>query len=751
MATVCSIKDSRRYESRVYDKIAKKYSTIYNLETNSKPGEIQFKEDRISLDDFMISEYPELMDLYLNNDFSKQDAHVAVMKLVARIPKILNNAKDKKMDILDDNNDKIKSIRFSTAMSEIGIRTIDVSNHLDMLEAQETEEDYIYYVEGLVVPKEDSYVAALEDDLVIIKEDKPFTKEQKENEPKANLDEPVNYSFVGQNTNSNTIHKDLNVLSMSPTVFTNQGTSIEKTLSNANEFYFKVERLLISDFQFAKMNNLKLKINNEEVVLTAMNMNELNREDFGSRTSVGTANNKGRIISVVTNRSGVPFRFNQDGKYDPSGQVAYQLLPDPSKYIGSNPAPFSSTHINSINHIAKLQGKSYKEAEKIYRAELLLLDKIRKEVLKRKDNDANTSNKNPIQFEINGGTLGFSKGKSTNKTKVSDINMDNTKTKIILTNTEDKVKGFDINRLYLINIDGYHGQPLRLTTSSIDSSILYDDVNLADYLTDLMTLDFDGLNKYDLKKKVDQYMFFGDAGFTMSVTRDSNGNENYDLYFKGKLIDLNSEGARDLVRSKFSEINTYQQITSIKGRNVISPKDVYTEEDIDSLVRVESNGGVKYYSLSKMKFKTSSASKSQVLNTFKIEKIKKENGVNTLEKSSLSYYNFIKNNTTTKAELTIDNKLEKVGAYLTYEPTEKTLNSVGATKVDKQFEEIKKVVGEKEASKNVPTEEGSMYLFDENNDANSREYLHSEITPQLLKELGYSDIRANIIMNSICG
>ena len=749
MATVCSIKDNHRYTSRVYDSIVSRYNEIYEI-TKDQGIFDEVDYEKISLKEFMISEYPKLMEIYLSKDFSTSDAHENVMRLIAMIPKILDKGMSQKLDVLSDNgNDVVGSVKFSTAMSKIGISVADVSNHLDMLSAQETAEDYIQLIQKLVVPSTDnSYAEDVNSNLKNITEEEPLTKEQKENEPNRTIGEPINYSFVGQNTNYNTVPKDYNIVTIAPTPYSSASTNQEQSLGSKQEFYFNVRRNLIAAFNKAKISNTEFQIDGKSVFITAMNIEELPRSDYG--TGTGTyADLKDRVVNVYTDREGVPFRFNKDGLFDRSGEVAYDLLPKANSVKG-NSVNLNIYEKSGVKHLAMLEGISYLEAEKMYSDQLILLDSLRRKVLDRKSNP-NNNELTSVQFELNGGTLGFSTGDSKNRNKVSDINLDN-KSKIIISKVEDKVRGFDLNRLYIVDIDGYHGQPARIHTNSVDTSMIYDDVFLADYLTDLMTLDFENVSRLELKNIIDQYLFLeNEDKFKIFVTKDSEGKENYKIYFEGQLIDHTSPNAREEIRSKFSEINLYQEVTNITDKKIIFAKKEYSQDDIDSIVMVKNKNGTKYYNLSKMKFKTASSGNSNVLKSFKIKRIKKENGVNSLEEdASLSYSNFIRNNTYTKANLSLDRKLEKMGAYVTYEPTQSTLESVGATKVKQEIASIEEVVGKDSESKNEESTEGSMYLSNQLTDEEGRRYSYGEINAKLLEELGYDEFDAELILAAKC-
>ena len=81
-----------------------------------------------------------------------------------------------------------------------------------------------------------------------------------------------------------------------------------------------------------------------------MNIEELPRSDYG--TGTGTyADLKDRVVNVYTDREGVPFRFNKDGLFDRSGQVAYDLLPKANSVKG-NSVNLNIYEKSGVKHLA---------------------------------------------------------------------------------------------------------------------------------------------------------------------------------------------------------------------------------------------------------------------------------------------------------------------------------------------------------------------------------------------------------------
>ena len=116
MATVCSIKDNHRYTSRVYDSIVSRYNEIYEI-TKDQGIFDEVDYDKISLKEFMISEYPKLMEIYLSKDFSNYRYTVNYRSDIIVIKYLIN--KIKKLNIFGHTNELIKLINKSIKIQKI--------------------------------------------------------------------------------------------------------------------------------------------------------------------------------------------------------------------------------------------------------------------------------------------------------------------------------------------------------------------------------------------------------------------------------------------------------------------------------------------------------------------------------------------------------------------------------------------------------------------------------------------------------
>jgi len=435
-------------------------------------------------------------------------------------------------------------------------------------------------------------------------------------------------------------------------------------------FYFKVKRKIVDLLAAADYDSSQMNLDGRgPVFLTAMSASQLNDEDIRP-PGEGRIDDKsaGEVVLVLTNENGFPFRFNSNGVVDDNGKIAYYYLRDVQRATdAAGNIKLTEQDRNSIEALAKdaqFKGNAAEKkaaAKEVFLREMQMIQEIRDYVAK---NPA----ENRVQNVINGGTKGFIKFDWRFNTPIKNINFGD---EIFSPNVEkqtDSTKDVIKGRTYF-RVDSVYDQYIEIERPTINSTGLAN--KLASLiLDDLVDQRGEPISFEERRAILDNFIYTNPEGIQMIPEEDSS---EFVVLLKGEALDKeNIDEARDQIISFFNQLGPAREIpfSKINRRSIVTSLQGAKQNQI--LEVTAEDGSKSYYTLDHQKLHLQKDLVNGSFQNFNIE-----NGV--LTETTEQYNDFLKDNFWIRYQLNKENKLVKLNAYFTFQPTQEALDEMEGT------------------------------------------------------------------------
>lgn len=465
--------------------------------------------------------------------------------------------------------------------------------------------------------------------------------------------------------------------------------------TDPNNFYFKVKRKLIDRFIDTGYDpdNMKIKVGGIEIdiFLTAKSVTSVDSEELSKDIDLSKDTEGNGVLMFVTDASGTPLRFDANGdiSLDGSGKMAHYQI----RAVRPGNISLNEQDRFLVKRLAKESYNNDVAAATIdYTEQLKMLQSMRQYIHKNKTS-------NMVKTRINGGTRGYAIRAEKNYKPISSFDFEMGDTKLVLdfATVDEPSKGLKKGFTYITNVNGFYGQPLEVERPRV-SGVTVNGKPLQDKIISLAVDAIQDKNgvKYPLDKRrelLDFFIMTRPDGIQLLENDDVDTTDAFLLRFKGEIQDLSTPEARAAVKEKLNKyFNEYGLVRKVsKPTNVIEEKESYTQDDLNSAVRIitEREGEpnkVDYWLVEKPQLHVlGKKANTSYLNSNMpdIELNTDENGdVIMTPAPEKKYSDFILENYGLKyyQEDTSSNKLRKYDAYFTFAPTKEAIEEMTPAK-----------------------------------------------------------------------
>jgi len=486
--------------------------------------------------------------------------------------------------------------------------------------------------------------------------------------------------------------------------------------NNPNSFFDKVKRNIVNQLSTNGFDSRNLKLLNTPVYLTAMSITRLDPNDLDSNVDLSKDPNGNGAVLVITDKSGYPFRFDDNGNAVlTGGKVAY--------YMFRNPGENFELKADDNKRIANLAAKQYKgnkEAAKLaYERQLNLLNDMRKYILADKEN-------NQVQTYIDGGTVGYAVKDNYQKTnpekKIKDLDFEGQAFSPELAMTNDPSSG-KVAGLTYFTVDGFYQQPIEIERPTVDSITEPDGSLFKDKLISLLVdpiVDKAGNSLLpEMRRDIIEF-YIKTSSDTVRIYTNKDGS--FKLELRGTTLPVATSTERIAAKKALNDyFSNYSPMRKVSGPATGVVKDTYSIADLNKVVKITSDGVTDFFVIEKPKVHVRGKDDGvQYLkgNFNDVSLSTDANGNVVMTDNMVPYSDFIKNNFSVRYVLN-GNKIRKYDPYFTFRPTDEALDKVyGSTPLAEAVKEAEQkppaTLGDTELPGHLPVDDISALLKQSN-------------------------------------
>jgi hypothetical protein len=484
---------------------------------------------------------------------------------------------------------------------------------------------------------------------------------------------------------------------------TKAGERWQESRVNPNNFFKKVERNLLAKASEQGYPE-KLMLGSEgfetEVYLTLKSVATIDESEFQSDMDMSKDPEKEGILLVVTDSTGNPLYFDANGDLTFSGgKIAYYRTRTTDKMYQHD-----YDHIENLAHTYYNGNKAV--ATKAYKTEIDALMAMRAYVQKDKMN-------NFVKTRINGGTRGYAVKDNKKFYFLKDVDFGQPfgTYDVHFETAGQPSMGMEKGFSYVIGVDGFHGQPIEIERSRVDSVELDDGTSLKDKLLTLLTepIQDKGGNPYSFVERrdlIDHYLYTNPSGIQILPGKTAN---DFVLLFKNERQDVSTPEGRKATREKldnyFSTFAPNRQVSKPPKSRIIDAQTSYDVTHAGYFIKVTTPREGKapltsYFVIEKPQLHILGTKENvnylnAPLKDVNLETDDKGNVIMT--PNTYPYKEFVLKHMGMKYQLE-NMKVRKYDSYMTFQPTQEAMTKIEgnsiADKIENDIADVSEIAAE---------------------------------------------------------
>ena len=453
-------------------------------------------------------------------------------------------------------------------------------------------------------------------------------------------------------------------------------------------FYYKVKRKILSAlFNSNKSDSTKLNIPRQGPVYIKIQSSSTiekdqlkptpKRDKYGRPEAEDEAwikqmeeANKEGVVMMLTDESGYPIRFNEEGDVDYGGKVAYYNIRKP-KLDKNGEIIMTSRDNMAADALARQTGVTKAAALATIKQQLEFVNKVREYIAKN-------PNENHVMGNINGGSLGFTEFSYTKiNTPIKSINFGTETFEPYSATSTDPVKGERSGTTY------FQVESMGNTSIEIERPVVSSIPGMIEKLISILT---DTLVKPngqvatagDIQNYFDAYFYTKKQ--TIQVFNEPDGTRTVRL--AGVKLDLKSPLAKEVLNEFFTKLGPQREIefsdmTAKQKANIInsSDPDYKSKFTLGSVLKQDNPGGKPvYYVIEYPKVNVNNSLINSTFNDVTLEP--QADGTVKVKEEPMFYNDFIKENFSIHYALNPENKLLRLNSYFTFAPQDDQMDKI---------------------------------------------------------------------------